>query len=93
MILPILHLHFNLLLHCKFQLNSPCSLQEDVQTDIQDGDHLGFLINRILAHFDPEVVLLLQSKFWLKSIWGLGIDVEQELRQVGHYTPVANKKM
>ena len=26
MILAIFHLHVNLLLHCKFQLNSPCGL-------------------------------------------------------------------
>ena len=31
MILAIFHLHVNLLLHCKFQLNSPCGLREDVQ--------------------------------------------------------------
>ena len=33
--------------------------------------HLGFLIDIISAHFDPEVVLLLQSKFWLKPTKGL----------------------
>ena len=31
MILAFFHLHINLLLHCKFQLNLPCDLQEDVQ--------------------------------------------------------------
>ena len=39
------------------------------KTDIQDGGcdgHLGFLIT-IFAHFDLKVVLLLQSKFQLKS--------------------------
>ena len=30
MILAIFHLHINLLLHCKFQLNLPCGLREDV---------------------------------------------------------------
>ena len=30
-------------------------------------DHLKFLINIILARFDPEVILLLQSKFRLKQ--------------------------
>ena len=29
-----------------------------------------------LACFDPEVILLLQSKFWLKVTKGLGKDVE-----------------
>ena len=31
MILAIFHLHVNLLLYYKFQLNSPCGLQEDAQ--------------------------------------------------------------
>ena len=44
------------------------------KTDFQGGGcgcHLGFQINMILAHFDPEVVLLLQSKFGLKltKVW------------------------
>ena len=30
MILAIFHLHVKLLLHCKFQLNLPCGLREDV---------------------------------------------------------------
>ena len=34
--------------------------------------HLGILINKILAHFDPEVILLLKSKFPLKATKGLG---------------------
>ena len=49
------------------------------KTDFQDGGcggHLGFPMDRILAHFDPKVVLLLQSKFWLKSTEGLGRDVK-----------------
>ena len=28
--------------------------------------------------FDPEVILLLQSKFWLKATKGLGRDVENQ---------------
>ena len=63
----------------KFQLNSPCGLPEDVQNCFQNdgcGGHLGFLINTILAHFDPEGIMLLQSKFQLKSTKGLGRDVE-----------------
>ena len=48
------------------------------KTDFQDGGcggHLGFLID-ILAHFDPKVVLLLQSKFQFKSTTGFGRDDE-----------------
>ena len=36
------------------------------KTDFQDGScggHLGFQIDMFLANFDPEVVLLLKSKF------------------------------
>ena len=33
--------------------------------------HLGFSIDTILACFDPEVILLLKSKFRLKAIYGL----------------------
>ena len=36
----------------------------------------GFQIDTILAHFNPEVVLLLQNKFWLKLTKGLGKDVK-----------------
>ena len=74
MILAIFHLHVNLLLHRKFQFNSPCE-----KTDFQDGgcgDHLGFLTDTVLAHFDPEVALLLRSKVSLKSTKNLGRDVE-----------------
>ena len=38
--------------------------------------HLGFLIDTIIAGFDPEVILLLQSKFRLKAIKGLERDDE-----------------
>ena len=33
--------------------------------------HLGFPIDTVLAHFDPEAILLLQSKFRLKAtkVW------------------------
>ena len=78
MILAIFHLHVNLLLHCKFQLNSPCGLR-DVQTDFQDGGfggHLGFPINIILAHFNQNFFLLLHCKFRLKSTKDYGRDVE-----------------
>ena len=56
MILATFHLYVNLLLHCKFQFNSPCGLRE-VQNRFQDGGcggRLGFPIDTILAHFDPE---------------------------------------
>ena len=33
-------------------------------------DHLGFSIDTILASLDPEVILLLRSKFRLKAILG-----------------------
>ena len=49
---------------------------EMFKTDFQYGgcgSHLGFLI---LPHFYPEVVLLLQSKFQLKSTNGLRKDVK-----------------
>ena len=49
------------------------------KTDFQDGgcgSNLGFPIDTILAHFDPEVVMLLQSKFWLKLTKGLKRAVE-----------------
>ena len=39
-------------------------------------DHLGFSINTILACFNPEVILLLKSKFRLKGIKGLRRDVK-----------------
>ena len=48
------------------------------KTDFQDGgcgSNLGFQIDTILAHFNSKVVLLLQSKFWLKSTKGLGRNV------------------
>ena len=64
MILAIFHLHVNLLLHWRFQLNSPY------------GAHHGFPIDKILAHFDPEVVLLLWSKFRFKSTKDVGRDVK-----------------
>ena len=38
--------------------------------------HLGFSIDISLACFDPEVMLLLKSKFRLKAILGLRKDVE-----------------
>ena len=44
------------------------------KTYFQDGGHLGCSID--LAHFHPEVVLLLRDKFQLKSTEHLGRDVE-----------------
>ena len=47
--------------------------------DFQDGGcggRLGFPINIILAHFNPEIFLLLQCKFRLKSTKDYGRDVE-----------------
>ena len=38
---------------------------------------LGFPIDKILAGFDPEVILLLQSKIRLKATKGLERDVEK----------------
>ena len=61
------HQHIELLLHHKFQLNSP-----NGGARCGCGDRLGFLIDTILAHFDQEIVLLLQ----LKSTKGLRRDVE-----------------
>ena len=49
------------------------------KTRFQDGNcggHLGLTINMILALLDAEVIMLLQSKFWLKSTKGLERDVE-----------------
>ena len=40
------------------------------------GGHLGFPINTILTCFNPDVILLLQSKFRLTPIKGLERDVE-----------------
>ena len=49
------------------------------KTNFQDGSygsHLGFLTDTALAHFDPEVLLLLQGKFQIKSTKGLVRDIE-----------------
>ena len=49
------------------------------KTEFQGGNcggNIVFPIDTILTHFDPEVPLLLQSKFRLKSTKGLGRDVE-----------------
>ena len=40
------------------------------------SSHLGFPTDKILAGFDPEVILLLQSKFQLQATKGLERDVE-----------------
>ena len=41
------------------------------ETDSGCGGYLRFPVDTSLAHFDPEVVLLLQCKFWLKrtKVW------------------------
>ena len=60
------------------------------KTDLQDGGcggHLGFLIDTILAKFDPEVVLLLSSKFQLKLTKGLGNDVENRYSSLRLWRP------
>ena len=56
------------------------------KTDFQYGGcggHLGFWIDTILAHFDPKVVLLLQSKFQLKLTKGFGRDVKNYFQDGG----------
>ena len=82
MILAIFHLHINLLLHLSFNLViSPCGLR-DVKNRFSRwrlwwpswiSDQHNF---SSLSHFNPEVVLLLQSKFQLKSTIALGRDVK-----------------
>ena len=77
--IAIFHLHVNLLLHSKYQLNCPEICEKMLKTDFQDcgcGGHLGFPILMILAFFHPEFALLLQSKFRLKSTKDLSRDVE-----------------
>ena len=53
--------------------------------------HLGFLIGMILALFDLQVSQTLPTKFQV-SHSGQEKN-EQELRQAGHYTPVASNGM
>ena len=72
-IFAIFHLHNILLLHCKFQLSSPLWLARICPKQIFT---MAAVTDTILTHFDPEVVLFLQSKFRLKSTKGLGRDVE-----------------
>ena len=56
MILAIFHLNVNLLQHCfNFIRLVVCEMSETDFLDGGCGGHLGFLINVILAHFDPEV--------------------------------------
>ena len=38
--------------------------------------HLGFFIDTVLVHVNPDIILLLQSNFWLKATKGLGRGVE-----------------
>ena len=59
-----------------FQLWWPsCSVQ------LNCCSHLGLPIDTILAHFNPEITLLLQSKFRLKATKGLGRNVENWFRR------------
>ena len=78
MISAIFHLHVNLSLHCKFQPNSPCGLW-----DVQNRFSIWWLWWPSLisywhdfSSFLSKVVLLLHSKFLLKSTKGLGRDVK-----------------
>ena len=67
------------IVHVSFNFICLVDCKKMSKTDFQDGScggHLRFLINMILAHFNPEVVLLLQSKFRLKLTKGLGWDVK-----------------
>ena len=73
------HLHVNLLLHRKFHFIRLVLCEKMSKTDFQDdscGGHLEFATETILAAFDPQVILLLQSKFRLKSTKGFKRDVE-----------------
>ena len=61
-----------------FNLTHLVVCEKKSKIDFQNGSCGRFPINTdmILAQFDPEVVLSLQYKFRLKSIKGLGRDVE-----------------
>ena len=78
--LAIFHLHVNLLLHCKFQLNSPCGLWENVQNRFSRwqlwptswiSDWYKF------SSFRSRSCPVATEKFQLKSTKGLGRDVEK----------------
>ena len=63
------------------------------KTDFQDDSYsgrLGFLIDMSLAHFDPEVVLLLQSKIRLKLTKGFGRDVKNGFSRWRLWRPSLN---
>ena len=62
------------MLPTKFQVNRPLGSGEEAKIDFQDGhhgSHLGFLIGRILAIFDVQVILMLPTisselAFWFR---------------------------
>ena len=59
------------ILLCKYFEIRPLAKDEMSFEDFlifSSGGHLGFLFYTILACFDPEVILLLKSKFRLKAI-------------------------
>ena len=47
----------------KFQVNWPFLVQKKQKIDYEDGRHLGFLIETILAMFDLQVILMIHTKF------------------------------
>ena len=66
MILALFDLQVTLMLSIKFQVNWPLGSGEEENNRIQDGHHglhLGFLITKILAIFDPQVTPMLPNKF------------------------------
>ena len=71
MILAIFHLHVNLLLHCKFQLNSPCGLR-DVQNRFSRWRLWRPFWISDRHDFSSFRSRSCQSKFRLKSTKGLG---------------------
>ena len=75
------------ILHClsmlptKFQVNWPFGSEEAKNrfSRQQDGGHLGFLIETILAIFDLQVTLMLFTKFqvyWPRDVGGTGVQSE-----------------
>ena len=48
--------------------------------DFQDGGHLGFLINKILASFDLQVTPMLPSKFGVNWPFGSGEEAKNRFK-------------
>ena len=48
--------------------------------DFQDGGHLGFLINTILASFDLQVTPMLPSKFGVNWPFGSGEEAKNRFK-------------